>query len=66
MWFSQMNFSLQNSLVYNCKFIRTREIIEAAGFSKTDIKEVDINQRIMGMVGPMHSLTPHVYGYAIK
>lgn len=63
MWFMQLNFRPTMFLV-SCCIDRPEKFIENAGFSEVVIKSCDVD--LSTIKGPLRSLTPHVYGYAVK
>ena len=63
MWWAQLNFSI-SFFMLACCFKEVEMYIESAGFSKVSVKRKDID--LSRARGPLISLVPHVYGYAIK
>ena len=63
MWWAQLNFSI-SLFMLACCLKKIEAFIENAGFSKVSIKRKDID--LSRSRGPVISLTPHVYGYAVK
>ncbi|KAL5261604.1 hypothetical protein ACHWQZ_G007335 [Mnemiopsis leidyi] len=64
-WFMQLNFSLQMSM-WDCHFRDFKTHIQNAGFSQIDMSETMISFKGASIHGPMKSLAPHIYGYAVK
>lgn len=63
MWFMQLNFRPTMFLI-GCCIDRPETFIEDAGFSKISIKHHDVD--LSTTRGPLRSLSPHIYGYAVK
>ena len=63
MWWAQLNFSI-SLFMLACCLKEVEVFIESAGFSKVSVKRKDID--LSRARGPLVSLVPHVYGYAIK
>ena len=63
MWWAQLNFGI-SLFMLACCLKEVEVFIESAGFSKVSVKRKDID--LSRARGPLVSLVPHVYGYAIK
>ena len=63
MWWAQLNFSISLFTVACC-LKEVEGYIERAGFSKISVKRKDID--LSRVSGPLKSLVPHVYGFAVK
>lgn len=63
MWFMQLNFRPTMFLI-GCCIDRPEKYIEDAGFSKVSLKNCNVD--LSNIRGPLRSLSPHVYGYAVK
>ena len=63
LWFWQLNFRPTMFLI-SCCIDAPENYIENAGFSKVSYKTINID--MSRMRGPLISLKPHIYGYAIK
>ena len=51
---------------WDCQLADFRAVIERAGFKKVSVSEKMIDFTGTGFKGPMYSLAPHIYGYAVK
>lgn len=51
---------------WDCSLSDIGRQINRAGFRKVDMSEIMLSFKGVGMKGPMRSLAPHIYGYAVK
>ena len=63
MWLVQLNFRPSMFLVHCC-LKKIEDYIEDANFSKVFYRRCNVD--LGRIIGPLHSLSPHVHGYAIK
>ena len=52
--------------MWDCHFRDFKTHIQNAGFSQIDMSETMISFKGASIHGPMKSLAPHIYGYAVK